>query len=83
MAQEGAALHFSGESIPLDLEDLEFTRAILEPLRQSEHGPTNFSALYGDEAAKSVGYAPLGRSSRAGFALALEECQQAKVLAAI
>jgi hypothetical protein len=42
---------------------------ILEPLLASTDYPTNFAAMYGDEAAKSVGFTPLGISSRTGFAL--------------
>jgi hypothetical protein len=72
MQQEGAVMNFSGESVHLESEDLEFTQSILEPLLQSRDYPINFAAMYGDEPAKSVGYAPLGVSSRAGFALALE-----------
>jgi hypothetical protein len=71
MHQEGAVLRFSGEEIVLSTDELEYTRAVLEPLLESSHHPTNFAAMYGDEAAKGVGFAPLGVSARAGFALAI------------
>jgi hypothetical protein len=83
MSQEGAVMSFSGEKIQLEPDDLEFTRNILEPLSQSRDYPTNFAAMYGDEPAKSVGYAPLGLSSRAGFALALEQKKKASMTPAL
>jgi hypothetical protein len=76
MVQEGAVMNFSGKAIELSADDLEFTHSILEPRLQSRDYPTNFAAMYGDEPARSVGYAPLGLSSRAGFALALEQTKK-------
>jgi hypothetical protein len=72
MRQEAFVLHFSGEQISMPPDELEYTKAVLEPHLKSTHHPTNFAALYGDEAAKSVGFLPLGVSARAGFGLALE-----------
>jgi hypothetical protein len=72
LRQEAFVLRFSGEPIPMSPDDLEYTKAVLEPHLKSTHHPTNFAALYGDQAAKSVGFLPLGVSERAGFALALE-----------
>ncbi len=80
MRQEGEVLAFSGEQILLEPDDLEFTQVILEPLRNSDDYSTNFAALYGDDAARSVGYAPLGLSLRAGFGLALEETKKASLM---
>ncbi|MFN3266583.1 MAG: hypothetical protein ACK41E_07060 [Deinococcales bacterium] len=68
--QEGTVLRFSGEYIAISNDDLEYSRAVLEPLLECQHYPTNFAALYGDEAAKSVGYPALGLSARAGFGVA-------------
>jgi hypothetical protein len=69
MLQEGTVMTFSGEEIDLEPDDLKYSQAILEPLLNSTDYPTNFAAMYGDEAAISVGFPPLGLSSRTGFAL--------------
>ncbi len=71
MAQEGYATAFAGRSITLGPDDLEYTRAVLEPHLHSTHPPTVMAALYGDVAAQSLGYPPLGLSAQAGFELAL------------
>jgi hypothetical protein len=76
LAQEGAALRaggglFGGEELGLDADELEYTRTILKPVLDSEHWPTCFAALYGDEAAREVGYPALGLGALAGFGLAL------------
>ena len=71
LAQEGRAAVFAGARQPeLAADDLAFTRAVLTPLLTSSHAPTIAAALYGDAAARSVGYAPLGLSPWAGLALA-------------
>jgi len=49
---------------------------VIQPYLDTTDYPTLFACLYGDEAAKSVGYPPLGLSERAGFALALEEARR-------
>lgn len=72
LCQEGTVLRFSGERIALSSDDLEYSRAILEPLLGSQQYSTNFAALYGDIAAKGVGYPALGLSPRAGFAVGLK-----------
>jgi hypothetical protein len=72
LRQKAFVLRFSGEQIPLPTDELEYTKSVLEPLFSSRHYPTNFAAFYGDEAAKSVGFSPLGVSARAGFGLALQ-----------
>jgi hypothetical protein len=46
---------------------------VIQPHLDLEHYPTQFACLFGDEAAKAVGYPPLGLSARAGFAVALEK----------
>ena len=55
----------------LDAEDTAYSREVLAPHLDSEDFPTRFACLYGDEAARSVGYTPLGLSRRAGYAVAL------------
>ena len=76
LRQEGQATAFAGRKGTMSFDDLEYTRAILEPLLDSTHQPTVMAALYGDDAAISLGYPPLGVSPRAGFELALWEAQK-------
>lgn len=76
LAQEGRAAAYAGEQVWLDAEEIAYTREVIAPLRSSAHFPTCFAALYGDAAARRVGYPPLGLSEQAGFALALYEALQ-------
>jgi uncharacterized protein YjaZ len=71
LRQEGLAMQFAGANQWLDGEDLEYSKEVIKPFLQSEHYPTQFVCLFGDEAAKAVGYPPLGLSARAGLAVAL------------
>ena len=72
LAQESFAMRNASCTQPkLDEEDLAYTREILEPLLDASDRPTVMSALFGDPAAHSLGYRPLGLSDRAGLALAL------------
>lgn len=73
LAQEGAAAAFAEIGPHLDADDLEYSRIILEPLLGESDYPTLFAALYGDEAARTLGYAPLGFSHRAGLAVAVAD----------
>ncbi|MGL4611407.1 MAG: hypothetical protein ACRCYY_17305 [Trueperaceae bacterium] len=73
LKQEGQVLKFSDRKQWLDKEELEYTKAVLEPYLQTTEKPTQIACLYGDEAAKSVGYKALGLEHKAGFALALEQ----------
>ena len=75
MTQEGGAAAFAGTDLTLNADELEYTRAVVTPHLHTTAFPTVFACLYGDEAARSVGYAPLGLSRDAGFALALFEAQ--------
>lgn len=75
MAQEGGAAAFAGAEPALDTDELEYTRAVVTPHLGTAAFPTVFACLYGDEAARSVGYEPLGLSKNAGFALALYDAQ--------
>jgi hypothetical protein len=71
MAQEGYAQAFALQKVGLSREDLAYTQAVLEPLLESTDKPTQLAALYGDDAAKRVGYPALGLSDYAGLELAL------------
>ena len=73
LAQEGRAAAFAGEEPQLDAEELAYTREVIAPHLNSDHFPTCFAALYGDAAARRVGYPPHGLSERAGFALGLAD----------
>lgn len=74
MAQEGRAACFAGAADPaLDAEELEYSREVIAPHRDTSNFPIAFACLYGDEIAASVGYPPLGLPVRAGYALALAD----------
>ena len=72
LAQEGAAMAAAGCREPaLDDDDLAYTRETMQPYLARGDRPTAVACLYGDEAARELGYRPLGFSRRAGLALAL------------
>lgn len=73
LAQEGRAAAFAGATQLLDADELAYTRAVVTPHLDTTAFPTAFACLYGDDAARSVGYAPLGLSAGAGYALALDD----------
>ncbi|MBE9042056.1 hypothetical protein IQ235_14845 [Oscillatoriales cyanobacterium LEGE 11467] len=60
----------------LDAEDIAYTREIISPHLLSRDYPTAMVCLFGDGAARSLGYKPMGLSDRAGLALALHEARQ-------
>ena len=74
--QEGYATWRAGCTTPqLDDDDLAYTRSIVEPLRGATDRATVMACLFGDAAAKALGYSPQGLSDRAGFALALSDAR--------
>ncbi len=79
LTYEGQALAFAGAAQWLDVEELAYTRAVLEPYLDSTHYPTLLVALEGDVAAESLGYQPLGLSPKAGLALALAEASTSRL----
>jgi hypothetical protein len=80
MTLEGLAAVFAGAHHPyLDPEDLAYTAEVLQAYRDTSEYPTIFTCLFGDEAARSVGYPPLGLSQRAGLALARDEAHRRDV----
>jgi hypothetical protein len=82
LAQEGYALAAAGCSGPtLEPDDLDYTREVLAPLLDAADQPTLVACLFGDGAARALGYRPHGLSERAGLALALHEAQHAAVQA--
>ena len=68
--QEGAVARFAGSAHALDPEELEYSRAVLDPLRGADDYPTMLAGLLGDEAAAALGHRPLGLSTWAGLAVA-------------
>lgn len=73
LAQEGAVMAAADCREPsLSPDDLAYTREAMAPYFGAEDRPTAIACLYGDEAARTLGYPPLGFSPQAGFALALD-----------
>ncbi|HEY5908752.1 MAG TPA: hypothetical protein VIZ31_11965 [Vicinamibacteria bacterium] len=71
LLQEARTLRFAAARGPLlEPEDLDYSRGVLAPHLSSTHPPVVFTCLYGDSAARSVGYPPLGLSAWAGLAVA-------------
>jgi hypothetical protein len=54
----------------LSAEEAAYTEEILRPLLGATDDSSLIAALFGDQAAKQLGHAPLGLSARAGLALA-------------
>jgi hypothetical protein len=72
LLQEGNAMRMAGARNPaLEPQTLLATRQILLRLLDHEDTPTLVAALFGDPAARELGYQPLGLRPRAGLALAL------------
>ena len=77
LAQEGAAIEAAGCAEPsLEVDDLAYTREMMAPYLAATDRPTEIACLYGDEAARELGYPPLGFSPRAGLALALDSARR-------
>jgi hypothetical protein len=77
MAQEGYAMAMAGCSKPsFNDDELEYTREVIAPHMDTKDYPLIMTSLFGDTAAASLGYAPLGLSERAGFALALSDARK-------
>ncbi|MFD3165330.1 hypothetical protein [Herpetosiphon sp. NSE202] len=79
LRQEGWVLAQAGSQQPtLDPDDLEYTRAILEPQLdqlQVDDLPNTMSYVFGDQAGHSLGYRAQGLSPWAGIALALHDAR--------
>jgi uncharacterized protein YjaZ len=77
LAQEGYATSRAGCTVPsLDDEDLAYTRQVIEPHLGARDRATIIACLFGDAAARALGYPPQGLSDRAGFALALHDARE-------
>ena len=76
LAQEGYAMARAGCTEPAaDAGELAYTRQVLQPLLARRDRPTVMACLYGDRAAQSLGYRPLGLGDYAGLALALHRAR--------
>ena len=74
--QEGYAMARAGCIMPaLDEDDLDYTRSVIAPHRQATDRATVMACMFGDTAAKALGYEPRGLTDRAGLALALHEAR--------
>lgn len=74
LAQEGEVMTIAGCTEPvLNEEDIAYTREVLAPFLGSEDMPTCIACLFGDGAARSLGFSPIGLSPWAGIALTLHE----------
>ena len=76
LKQEGLALHFAGVVTALESDDVEYSRAVLEPHLNTTEWAMILPGLYGDAAAKAVGHPPLGLSPDAGYAVALDDARR-------
>jgi hypothetical protein len=71
LAQEGHVLAAAGCTAPiLDADDLAYTREVLQPWLDACDMRTTIECCFGDEAGRSLGFAPQGLSPWAGLALA-------------
>lgn len=72
LVQEGNAMRMAGARNPaLEPQTLLASRQILLRLLDRDDTPTLVAALFGDPAARELGYQPLGLRPRAGLAVAL------------
>jgi hypothetical protein len=77
LLQEGLVAAFAGLNQPfLEPDEVAYTRDIITPHLDTTEYPTQFAALFGDEAAAMFGYPALGLSPWAGLALASHDAQQ-------
>jgi hypothetical protein len=74
MAQEGWVAAMAGcEDPALEPDDLIYSQQVLVPLLEASDRPTVIAGLFGDAAARDLGYPPQGLTARAGFAVGLHE----------
>ena len=76
LAQEGQVMALAGCTGPtLDAEDIAYTREVLADFLDADDMRTCIECLFGDAAARTLGFTPRGLSPWAGLALALHEAQ--------
>jgi hypothetical protein len=76
LAQEGHVMAAAGCAGPvLDAEDIAYTREVLVPYLDADDMRTCVECLFGDAAARTLGFTPHGLSPWAGLALALHDAR--------
>jgi hypothetical protein len=76
LLQEGQVMALAGCSGPtLDAEEIAYTREVLAPFLDAEDMRTCIECLFGDAAARTLGFTPQGLSPWAGLALALHDAR--------
>src|SRR5262249_30072707 len=76
LAQEGQVMALAGCSGPtLEAEDIAYTREVLIPYLDADDMRTCIECLFGDAAARTLGFTPQGLSPWAGLALALHDAR--------
>jgi hypothetical protein len=74
MDQEGRVMVAAGVEGPaLDDDDREYTRQVLQPYLHDTDMRRTVECLFGDQAARPLGFTPLGLSPNAGLALACHD----------
>lgn len=71
LEQEGRVAAFAGRTVMFDLDELDYSRAVIEPYYERTTQAAVIACLYGDDAAKECGHTPLGLSTHAGFQVGL------------
>jgi hypothetical protein len=78
LVQEGAVMAASGCTRPvLEDDDLEYTREVIDSSLEATDMRTAIECLFGDAAARTLGFTPRGLSPYAGLALALHDARGA------
>jgi hypothetical protein len=81
LAQEGQVMARAGCCGPtLEAEDIEYTREVLIPYLDADDKRTCMECLFGDAAARTLGFTPRGLSPWAGLALALHDARPNETL---
>ena len=76
--QEGEVMALAGcESPVLDDDDIAYTREVIAPHLNATDKRTCMECLFGDSAARTLGFTPRGLSPWAGLALALHDARAA------
>jgi hypothetical protein len=74
LTQEGEVMALAGCSGPtLDADDIAYTREVLAPFLDADDMRTCIECLFGDGAARTLGFTPRGLSPWAGLAVALHD----------
>ncbi len=77
LTQEGAVMARAGCTEPsFDDDEIAYTREVLLPLLDAKDKRTAIECLFGDAAARTLGFTPRGLSPWAGLALALHDARR-------